>query len=90
VNERAGARTQLCALGPSAGVIAVPSPPGAPDGGEAECDEGDRYVCTGGRVVDCATRAVAGTCLRGCFADGTSIGDDGVNREAAFAILCSR
>ncbi len=90
VIERADARTQLCAPAPSAGVLAVPSAPGAPDGGEAQCEEGDRYVCTGGRVVDCASRAAAGTCLRGCFAEGTTIGDDGVSREAAFAILCSR
>jgi hypothetical protein len=69
------------------------------------CDEGDRYRCTGSRVFDCASSLPIGRCVRGCFAEGASI-DDGdvaapgvatsgaavtpINREAAFAILCSR
>jgi hypothetical protein len=93
VVDRARAARQLCALG-DGGVIAT-SPGAAPGGvdaaaAETPCDEGDRYVCAGGRVVECASRGAVGLCLRGCFADGTSIGDDGVSREAAFAILCSR
>ncbi len=103
VVDRAKAGSQLCAPAPDAGPFASPgpvppaaaAPPGAPgaspvSGPEDGCDEGDRYRCTGGRVIDCDARRVAGACARGCFADGTSIGDDGVNREAAFAILCSR
>jgi hypothetical protein len=91
VVDRALARAQLCAPGPEAGAMAVPmvGPP-ATDDGDMPCDEGDRYRCAGGRVVECVTRAPIGRCLRGCFTDGTSIGDDGVSREAAFAILCSR
>jgi hypothetical protein len=88
VAPRALAPAQLCAPGRDAGVFAVPSL--LPDAGDAVCDEGARYLCSGGRVVECAARAVVGQCVRGCFADGTSIDDDGVSREAAFAILCSR
>jgi hypothetical protein len=91
VVDRARARTQLCAPGPDAGVFASPSAASSPpsDAGEA-CDEGDRYLCAGGRIIECALRAVVGQCLRGCFTEGASIGDDGVSREAAFAIMCSR
>jgi hypothetical protein len=80
------ARTQLCAPGPDAGVFVAAAPP---DAGE-ECDEGDRYLCAGGQVIECAPRIVVGQCVRGCFTEKASIGDDGVSREAAFAILCSR
>ncbi len=62
----------------------------APDASDAPCDEGDRYRCSSGRVIDCAAGLAVGRCVRGCFAEGTSIEDDGVSREAAFAILCSR
>jgi len=72
-----------------AGVLAASPLPGV-DGGETVCEEGDRYRCAGGRVVECASAATAGFCVRGCFAEGMSIDDDGVSREAAFAILCSR
>jgi hypothetical protein len=85
---RALAATQLCAPGKDAGVFAAPLV--MPDAGEALCDEGDRYLCVGGRVIECASRAVVGQCVRGCFAEPTSIDADGVSREAAFAILCSR
>jgi hypothetical protein len=57
---------------------------------EADCDEGDRYRCAGGRVVECASGQIVAACLRGCFAEGSSIDDDAVTREGAFAILCSR
>jgi hypothetical protein len=94
VVERAHAVSQLCAPRKDARMFATPSsasgPSQAPDASETSCDEGDRYRCAGGRVVDCAASAVIGQCLQGCFAEGTSIDDDGVNREAAFAILCSR
>jgi hypothetical protein len=89
VVERARAARQLCAPEGHAGVFAAAVPPGL-DAGEVPCEEGDRYRCAGGRVVDCASNAAIGHCLRGCFAEGTSIDDDGVSREAAFAILCSR
>ncbi len=94
VVDRARAARQLCAPGKDGGVFATS--PAAARGGvdaaaaETPCDEGNRYVCAAGRVVECASRAAVGLCLRGCFADGTSIDDDGVSREAAFAILCSR
>jgi hypothetical protein len=88
VAPRALAAAQLCAPGRDASVFAFLSL--LPDAGEAVCDEGARYLCAGGRVVECASRSVVGQCVRACFADGTSIDDDGVSREAAFAILCSR
>ena len=97
VVERARAIAQLCAPGVDAGILAAPPGP-APDGGDVLCEEGQRYLCAGGRVVDCASGGAVGgavggaigRCVRGCFAEGTSIDDDGVSREAAFAILCSR
>ncbi len=87
--ERGRAAGQLCAPGRDGGVFAV-APAAALDAAETPCDEGDRYLCAAGRVVECASRAPVGQCLRGCFAEGTSIDNDGVSREAAFAILCSR
>jgi hypothetical protein len=57
---------------------------------DADCDEGERYRCAGGRVVECASGLIVAACLRGCFAEGSSIDDDAVSREGAFAILCSR
>jgi hypothetical protein len=54
------------------------------------CEEGDRYRCSDGRVVECASGRALARCVRGCFSEGTSIDDDDVSREAAFAILCSR
>ena len=91
VVERARAVAQLCALGADSGLLAAPPPPQAADAGDdVLCEEGQRYLCAGGRVVECASSKVVGRCVRGCFAEGTSIDDDGVNREAAFAILCSR
>jgi hypothetical protein len=89
VVERAHAVAQLCAPGADAGILVV-APGPAPDDNDVLCEEGQRYLCAGGRVVDCASSEPVGRCVRGCFAEGTSIGDDGVNREAAFAILCSR
>jgi hypothetical protein len=92
VVDRARAARQLCAPGRDGGafVTSPATPAAAGDAAETPCDEGDRYLCAAGRVVECASGAAVGQCLRGCFADGTSIGDDGVSREAAFAILCSR
>jgi hypothetical protein len=88
VVERARATSQLCAPESDAGAFAG-RPWSAMDAGESPCEEGDRYRCAAGRVIDCEASAV-GLCPRGCFAEGTAIDDDGVNREAAFAILCSR
>jgi hypothetical protein len=99
VVDRRLALAQLCAPARDAPVFAVPLlapvPPvagsgGTADAGAAVCDEGDRYECTGGEVVDCASGQTMARCVRGCFFEGTSIDDDGVSREAAFAILCSR
>jgi hypothetical protein len=54
------------------------------------CDEGQRYLCRSGLVVDCAMAVGVGRCLRGCYAEGASVDDDDVRREAVFAILCVR
>jgi hypothetical protein len=89
VIEAGRAPTQLCAPATN-GDAFVTSPAAGPAVTETPCDEGDRYRCSEGRVVDCASAVAVGRCVRGCFAEGTSIDDDGVNREAAFAILCSR
>jgi hypothetical protein len=62
----------------------------APAGAETLCEEGERWRCARDRIVDCSSGLIVGQCLRGCLGDGESIEDDGVSREAAFAILCSR
>jgi hypothetical protein len=86
VVERSAA-AQLCAPqdGPS---FVLPSRAPLPSPGP--CEEGDRFECSSGSVVECASNSIAGTCLRGCQRDGGAVDDDRVNREAAFAILCSR
>jgi hypothetical protein len=101
VLERGSAVGQLCAPIPGARPFAMarPLPPPAASGSvvidgaaglEANCDEGDRYRCAGGRVVECASGQVVAACLRGCFVEGSSVDDDAVSREGASAILCSR
>jgi hypothetical protein len=102
VLERARATAQLCEPAPNHASFANPlgSPPagGSPAPAEvdafgetgATCDEGDRYRCAGGRVVECASGSPVAQCVRGCSSEGASIDDDAVSREAAFAILCSR
>lgn len=79
---------QLCAPGGDAGALTR-----TPATGEAArgCEEGQLYRCAAGSVVACHDNAVAATCVRGCFEEGAAIDDDEpVEREAAFAILCSR
>jgi hypothetical protein len=87
VIDRARAEGQLCAPGPDAGAFV--SPLGSADAG-AVCDEGQRYRCADGLVVECQSEVAVGRCVRGCFAQTASIDDDDVSREAAFAMLCSR
>ncbi|HEX8790493.1 MAG TPA: hypothetical protein VF765_06045 [Polyangiaceae bacterium] len=90
VVDRAVALPQLCAPGPDSGTLArIATGTGAPQ--PAECDEDVAYRCSAGAVVACAEHRVVGACERGCFAEGTEVGADvPINREAAFAILCSR
>ena len=83
--DRPRALGQLCAPAPDAGprVVPVLEP--------AECDEGQLYRCAEGRVVSCVQHAIVGRCEQGCATEGGDIGDDvAVDREAAFALLCSR
>ncbi|MGO9836195.1 MAG: hypothetical protein ACLP1X_18500 [Polyangiaceae bacterium] len=88
VMDRKQAGTQLCAVLPDAGALALPT---LPVPVAAPCEEGQRYVCRGARtIVECVSNAAVGVCVRGCYAEDASIDDDGVSREAAFAILCSR
>jgi len=81
------AQTQLCAPAPDASALASAAMVSEPI---APCDEGQRYLCVDGVVIDCRGPRAVGRCARGCFQDAGSIDDDGVAREAAFAILCSR
>jgi hypothetical protein len=88
VVPRESAARQLCAPGPDAGVLT-----GRPLSGEAVpgCEEGQLYRCVAGAVVACHENAIAATCVHGCVEQGAFIDDDEpVQREAAFAILCSR
>jgi hypothetical protein len=89
VVDRALAAAQLCTPGADAGALADMAV-GASTPGAVACDEGQRYLCSGGVVVECRSRVALGRCLRGCYAEGASIDDDAVGREDAFAILCSR
>ena len=88
VVERSHAAAQLCAPGADAGPLSLAPPPGALP--TTPCDEGELYKCAGGNVVGCSANAVLAQCLRGCAAEGTGIDEEGVDREAAVAILCSR
>jgi hypothetical protein len=89
VVERLRAERQLCAPAIDAGPFATPAViPLAVH--ETPCEEGDRYRCSRGQVIECSTGLAVGLCVRGCFAEGTAMDDDAVSREAAFAILCSR
>ncbi len=87
VIDRSHASTQLCAPGPDAGIFARATPAVR---ATITCEEGQRYVCNAGSTVECASGSVVGFCTDGCYVDGASIDDDGVSREAAFALLCSR
>jgi hypothetical protein len=84
--SRETALTQLCRpagdAGPSAVVVLEPA---------ADCDEDVVYRCTGGAVVSCSQHAIVGRCARGCATEGADLDDEvAVDREGAFAILCSR
>ena len=61
----------------------------------SNCDEDDAYRCSDSVVVDCAladkggARGV-GRCSNGCSSSGVVLFGEGIDRESAFAILCSR
>jgi hypothetical protein len=86
VVDRSVAQAQLCApeRDASTSVMAAVAEPAA-----ARCEEGEVFACRRGAVIDCAGHRQY-ACPRGCFRDGASLDSDGVSREAAFAILCSR
>jgi hypothetical protein len=88
VVDPARAVPQLCAPLGGAAAFALPTLPGATPA--APCDEGERYRCESGMVVECGSSTVVARCTLGCAQDGGVIDDDGVSRVAAFAILCSR
>ena len=80
------ALTQLCAAARDAGplrFVSVLEP--------ADCDEDVLYRCAAGAVVSCEQHAVVARCERGCAMEGGDVGIDvTIDREAAFAIHCSR
>jgi hypothetical protein len=87
----------LAAPGVPFGIVPPPSvaPRAADAAGAGDvpgevCDEGERYRCASGAVIECASGQAVARCVRGCFYEGTGVDDDDVSREAAFAILCSR
>jgi hypothetical protein len=87
--DRPRVMAQLCAPPRDAGPFAVSPPPDIPP--TSPCDEEELYRCARGEVVDCTLRTTIGACLHGCVAEAASVarGDVRVDREAAFAILCS-
>jgi hypothetical protein len=87
VIDRSQARTQLCAPPAGAGPFARAT---LPTRASVPCQEGQRFACTAGLMVECASSTVIGLCIHGCYAEGASIDDDGATREATFALLCSR
>ncbi len=85
VVDRQSALRQLCTAAPDAGPRVLPALQ------PAECDEDVLYRCAGGAVVACEQHAVVGRCEGGCATEGADIGTDvRIDRESAFAILCSR
>ena len=83
--ERRLASTQLCAPDADASTFARPI---APRQVSDLCEEGQYYgVCRAGLVVDCSSNVAVGACLRGCAAEGLSIDDGALGREAVFAIF---
>jgi hypothetical protein len=83
--ERDRALVQLCAPAPDAGPKVLPALQ------PADCDEDVLYRCASGAVVACEQHAVVARCERGCATEGGDIGTDvRIDREGAFAILCSR
>jgi hypothetical protein len=85
VVDRPLAQAQLCAPGrdASANIAAVAEP------AAAGCEEGEVFACRRGALIDCDGHRQYG-CPRGCYREGASLDSEGVSREAAFAILCSR
>jgi hypothetical protein len=89
-SDRAAAR--LCApdpLNPPARpVVGILPPPGA-------CDA-DGYRCLGSLVIACSTGEggrigrVFAACVRGCFQEGESLGEEEADPEGAARILCAR
>jgi hypothetical protein len=85
VVDRDKALAQLCAPPPDAGPKVLPALQ------PSDCDEAVLYRCAGGAVVACEQHTVVGRCERGCATEGGDIGVDvNIDREGAFAILCSR
>jgi hypothetical protein len=92
--DRASAR--LCAPDPL-NPVAVPATGLAAPADACEGGDDDTYRCVRALVVACpetsvgaATPTVIATCLRGCVAEGESVGQDETNPEAATRILCAR
>jgi hypothetical protein len=94
--ERAGAR--LCATDPL-NPSARPATGAAPPPGACEEAREDVYRCIGSLVVACsaspdrdggAEARVLAACVRGCFEEGESLGDEEVSAEAATRIRCVR
>jgi hypothetical protein len=85
--DRPRALSQLCAPSPEAGTLLTSPAPSTP----GDCDDEALFRCVRGLVVSCAEHAVVARCVRGCSVDGADVGGvEHIDREAAFAILCSR
>jgi hypothetical protein len=56
----------------------------------SDCDEGDAYRCSDSVVIDCGLARGVGRCSNACSSPGAAIFGEHVDRESAFAILCSR
>jgi hypothetical protein len=57
------------------------------------CEEEELYRCSAGAIVDCQAHVAIASCARGCIAEGAFIdamSQISIEREAAYAILCSR
>jgi hypothetical protein len=90
VVDRSLAARQLCAPSQDAGTVMRVTPAGSPTPA-AGCSDGQLFRCVGRDVVSCRENAIVGTCVRGCFAPDAVLDDSApLDREAAFAILCSR
>jgi hypothetical protein len=93
----AAAAEQLCAPDDET-LLARPARPVPASAALTEADrrscEGETFVCSGSRVIDCRALSVALTCTKGCAPDGEVVlagpGAAQLTASQAVAVLCVR
>ena len=90
VMDREKAAVQMCTPAERTGESPFVRALGADAQPPSDCDEDDAYRCSDSVVIDCALLRAVGRCSSGCSTAGATLFGDGIHRETAFAILCSR